>query len=291
MLMSATVNEAAFSAYFGNCPKLQIPGFTFSVKVWLRCLAQLHRLKRMCLTFSVCCWSSNVLGALVLLARVCLRCVKLREPRRSCIWRMCCTRRAGRPAAPAIASAAAAAKVRPVLISLSIPRQHPGTKCPRPCPGTKWSAAETSCCGSRPWSEAWNAALSSQGAGAARWWLQEFALHGLFVRSPVAQAFENFVTCGRLLERRADVAALSTSGSLLAPLQHLREPARSPECCHIYLGNKLTREGKKGGTEQRWAAARYSLPRSKGACAQPGCVLVPRGGQFSAGCRKVRRLT
>ena len=34
MLMSATVNEAAFSAYFGNCPTLQIPGFTFPVKVW-----------------------------------------------------------------------------------------------------------------------------------------------------------------------------------------------------------------------------------------------------------------
>ena len=33
VLMSATVNEAAFSAYFGNCPTLQIPGFTFPVKV------------------------------------------------------------------------------------------------------------------------------------------------------------------------------------------------------------------------------------------------------------------
>lgn len=33
ILMSATVNEAAFSAYFGNCPTLQIPGFTFPVKV------------------------------------------------------------------------------------------------------------------------------------------------------------------------------------------------------------------------------------------------------------------
>lgn len=33
VLMSATVNEAAFSTYFGGCPTLQIPGFTFPVKV------------------------------------------------------------------------------------------------------------------------------------------------------------------------------------------------------------------------------------------------------------------
>ncbi|KAK9844162.1 hypothetical protein WJX81_006552 [Elliptochloris bilobata] len=32
VLMSATVNEAAFSGYFSNCPTLQIPGFTFPVK-------------------------------------------------------------------------------------------------------------------------------------------------------------------------------------------------------------------------------------------------------------------
>jgi len=42
ILMSATVNEAAFSAYFGNCPTLQIPGFTFPVKVLLQ-------LARLCL--------------------------------------------------------------------------------------------------------------------------------------------------------------------------------------------------------------------------------------------------
>ena len=44
VLMSATVNEAAFSAYFGNCPTLQIPGFTFSVKV-LPCALVLASLK------------------------------------------------------------------------------------------------------------------------------------------------------------------------------------------------------------------------------------------------------
>lgn len=60
VLMSATVNEAAFSAYFGNCPTLQIPGFTFPVKVWARwqsaffltCVPRSHTFTS---TFTVCC--------------------------------------------------------------------------------------------------------------------------------------------------------------------------------------------------------------------------------------------
>ncbi len=32
VLMSATVNEDQFSQYFGGCPVLHIPGFTFPVK-------------------------------------------------------------------------------------------------------------------------------------------------------------------------------------------------------------------------------------------------------------------
>eukprot|EP00050_Salpingoeca_kvevrii_P001156 m.163632 g.163632 ORF g.163632 m.163632 type:complete len:1019 (-) comp10307_c0_seq24:1459-4515(-) len=36
ILMSATLNAAQFSVYFGNCPTLEIPGFTFPVKeYWL----------------------------------------------------------------------------------------------------------------------------------------------------------------------------------------------------------------------------------------------------------------
>ena len=32
ILMSATVNEASFAAYLGNCPTVHIPGFTFPVR-------------------------------------------------------------------------------------------------------------------------------------------------------------------------------------------------------------------------------------------------------------------
>ena len=160
VLMSATVNEAAFSAYFGNCPTLQIPGFTFPVKVWPRWhnnplrtpLPRSYYLHR-----PSGCAAGSAFDAIVLCAHSCPCCLMLQIMCRSSTWRTCCKRRGGRPTAHATASAAAAAKVRPALPqgSLpSIPRTRGGTACARSCLSRTGSVVQSRGCGPQPQNEA-----------------------------------------------------------------------------------------------------------------------------------------
>jgi len=51
ILMSATLNAEQFAKYYGDCPCLNIPGFTYPVKeYYLEDILEMTRYSKMCIT-------------------------------------------------------------------------------------------------------------------------------------------------------------------------------------------------------------------------------------------------